>query len=51
MLQQAGHVQELLHMLPCNCKLLLNTFESKRNLHFALLVASFISCKQLAGQG
>ncbi len=38
-------------MLPWNCKPLLNNFESERNLHFALLVASFISCKQLEGQG
>lgn len=45
-LQQAVHIKELLHVLPWNCEPLLDTFEPQSNLHFTLLVTSFISCKQ-----
>ena len=44
MLQQAVHIKELLQVLPRNWKSLLNTFEMQSNLHFIVLVASFISC-------
>jgi len=44
MLQQAIHIKQLLKVLPRNRKSLLNSSEKQSNLHFTLLVASFISC-------